>query len=147
VAVNGVCLTASGLDDTGFAADVMHETLDRSSPGGPDRRQPGEPGAGHGGGGPTSGGTSYPAISTAPAAWAALRRDDNAVWYTVEAALPLLRYVVRRAPSPSTASSLTVARVEAGPLLRLPHPPPRRRHRAGAQAPRRRGQSRDGRDR
>ena len=26
VAVNGVCLTASGLDDTGFAADVMHET-------------------------------------------------------------------------------------------------------------------------
>ena len=31
VAVNGVCLTASGLDDTGFAADVMHETLDRSS--------------------------------------------------------------------------------------------------------------------
>lgn len=34
VAVNGVCLTASGLDDTGFAADVMHETLDRSSLGG-----------------------------------------------------------------------------------------------------------------
>ena len=31
VAVNGVCLTASGLDDTGFTADVMHETLDRSS--------------------------------------------------------------------------------------------------------------------
>ena len=31
VAVNGVCLTATGKDDGGFTADVMHETLDRSS--------------------------------------------------------------------------------------------------------------------
>ena len=31
VAVNGVCLTATSLDDGGFTADVMHETLDRSS--------------------------------------------------------------------------------------------------------------------
>jgi riboflavin synthase len=31
VAVNGVCLTATRVDDDAFAADVMHETLDRSS--------------------------------------------------------------------------------------------------------------------
>jgi len=31
VAVNGVCLTATTVDDGEFAADVMHETLDRSS--------------------------------------------------------------------------------------------------------------------
>ena len=31
VAVNGVCLTATGKDSGGFTADVMHETLDRSS--------------------------------------------------------------------------------------------------------------------
>ena len=31
VAVNGVCLTATRVDDEAFAADVMHETLDRSS--------------------------------------------------------------------------------------------------------------------
>ena len=31
VAVNGVCLTATGKDDGGFTADVMHETLNRSS--------------------------------------------------------------------------------------------------------------------
>ena len=31
VAVNGVCLTAVGTDGDGFGADVMHETLRRSS--------------------------------------------------------------------------------------------------------------------
>jgi riboflavin synthase len=31
VAVNGVCLTAIGADGDGFGADVMHETLRRSS--------------------------------------------------------------------------------------------------------------------
>jgi riboflavin synthase len=31
VAVNGVCLTATALPDGGFSADVMHETLRRSS--------------------------------------------------------------------------------------------------------------------
>ena len=31
VAVNGVCLTATTVGEDGFSADVMHETLDRSS--------------------------------------------------------------------------------------------------------------------
>jgi len=31
VAVNGVCLTATAVDGGGFATDVMHETLDRST--------------------------------------------------------------------------------------------------------------------
>jgi riboflavin synthase len=31
VAINGVCLTATTVDDGAFTADVMHETLDRSS--------------------------------------------------------------------------------------------------------------------
>lgn len=34
VAVNGVCLTATEVDGEGFAADVMHETLQRSTLGG-----------------------------------------------------------------------------------------------------------------
>ncbi|MEY2441908.1 MAG: riboflavin synthase [bacterium] len=34
VAVNGVCLTATTTSTTGFAADVMHESLERSSLGG-----------------------------------------------------------------------------------------------------------------
>jgi riboflavin synthase len=36
VAVNGVCLTAAGIDGDGFRADVMHETLRRSSLAGAD---------------------------------------------------------------------------------------------------------------
>ncbi|MFT3877503.1 MAG: hypothetical protein QM708_13935 [Propioniciclava sp.] len=31
VAVNGVCLTVAHITAGGFAADVMHETLDRST--------------------------------------------------------------------------------------------------------------------
>ena len=31
IAHNGVCLTVTSLDDGGFTADVMHETLGRSS--------------------------------------------------------------------------------------------------------------------
>ena len=31
IAVNGVCLTASAVTSTGFAAEVMNETLNRSS--------------------------------------------------------------------------------------------------------------------
>jgi riboflavin synthase len=31
IAVNGVCLTAAGIGDRSFSADVMHETLRRSS--------------------------------------------------------------------------------------------------------------------
>lgn len=31
VAVNGVCLTVTAQDSGGFTADVMHETLNRSS--------------------------------------------------------------------------------------------------------------------
>ncbi len=34
IAVNGVCLTATDLSASGFVADVMHESLDRSSLGG-----------------------------------------------------------------------------------------------------------------
>lgn len=48
VAVNGVCLTATRLLPDGFTADVMHETLNRSSLGTLGPRQSGESGAGHG---------------------------------------------------------------------------------------------------
>ena len=42
-----------------------------------------------------------------------VRRDDNAVWYTVEAAPSLLRYVVEKGSITMDGVSLTVARVEA----------------------------------
>lgn len=34
IAVNGICLTVTELSQGMFSADVMHETLNRASPGG-----------------------------------------------------------------------------------------------------------------
>ena len=66
VAVNGVCLTAAAKDDGGFIADVMHETLKRSSLGGSVCGKPCEFGAGYGGRGAASAAILFPATSTAP---------------------------------------------------------------------------------
>ena len=111
VAVNGVCLTATGKDDGGFTADVMHETLDRSSLGSlaagshvnleramaADGRFGGHIVSGHIDGTGT--------IAT-------LRKDDNAVWYTVQETPSLLRYIVEKGSVTIDGISLTVASVE-----------------------------------
>ena len=95
VAVNGVCLTATALLDGAFTADVMHETLDRSSLGAlsvgshvnleramaADGRFGGHIVAGHvDGTGRIRG----------------IEKDDNAVWYTIGAGDEILRYVVEK---------------------------------------------------
>lgn len=112
VAVNGVCLTATGKDDGGFTADVMHETLDRSSLGSlaagshvnleramaADGRFGGHIVSGHIDGTGT--------IS-------AIRTDDNAVWYTVQAAPSLLRYIVEKGSITIDGISLTVAALDS----------------------------------
>lgn len=110
VAVNGVCLTATGKDDGGFTADVMHETLDRSSLGALsvgsrvnlERAMAAD---GRFGGHIVSGHIDGTGRITAT------RRDDNAVWYTVEAAPALLRYVVEKGSVTIDGISLTVATV------------------------------------
>ena len=112
VAVNGVCLTATAVDGGGFTADVMHETLRRSSLGAlalgsrvnleramaADGRFGGHIVAGHIDGTGTI---------------TEKRQDDNAVWYTVSAAPGLLRYVVEKGSIAMDGISLTVASVEA----------------------------------
>ena len=111
VAVDGVCLTVTGKDAGGFTADVMHETLDRSTLG---RLVPGSPvdleramaADGRFGGHIVSG--HIDGTGTI----AALRRDDNAVWYTVQAPPELLRYVVEKGSVAIDGASLTVASVE-----------------------------------
>jgi riboflavin synthase len=95
VAVNGVCLTATSKDSGGFTADVMHETLNRSSLGvltvgdqvnleramAADGRFGGHIVSGH---------------IDDTGTIAALRQDDNAVWYTVQTPAALLRYIVEK---------------------------------------------------
>lgn len=112
IAVNGVCLTVTYFDTVGFTADVMHETLNRSSLG---ALQPGSrvnleramPANGRFGGHIVAGhvdGTGQ--VSQ-------IRKDDNAVWYTISAQPEVLRYVVEKGSIAIDGISLTVASVSA----------------------------------
>lgn len=111
VAVNGVCLTVTSLDDGGFTADVMHETLGRSSlgalaPGSRVNLERAMPANGRFGGHIVSGhidGTGKVA---------SVRPDDNALWYTISAAPELLRYIVEKGSITIDGISLTVAAVD-----------------------------------
>ena len=110
VAVNGVCLTATAIDSGGFTADVMHETLNRSSlsaltAGGRVNLERALPAGGRLGGHIVSGHIDGTGTITAR------RRDDNAVWYTVAASPSLLRYIVEKGSIAMDGISLTVAGV------------------------------------
>lgn len=112
VAVNGVCLTATTVDAGSFTADVMHETLDRSSlgalvPGSPVNLERAMAANGRFGGHMVAGHIDGTGTITAR------RQDDNAVWYTVSAAPSLLRYIVEKGSIAIDGISLTVASVEA----------------------------------
>lgn len=112
VAVNGVCLTVTSLDDGGFTADVMHETLGRSSlgalvPGSRVNLERAMPANGRFGGHIVSG--HIDGVGTI----ANVRQDDNAVWYTVKAPANILAYVVEKGSIAIEGISLTVARVDA----------------------------------
>ena len=113
VAVNGVCLTATAVEGRGFTADVMHETLLRSSlgalgPGSPVNLERAMAAGGRFGGHIVSGHIDGTGTITER------RRDDNAVWYTVTTAPSLLRYIVEKGSVAIDGISLTVASVEAG---------------------------------
>lgn len=110
VAVNGVCLTATGVDGGGFTADVMHETLNRSSlgglaAGGRVNLERAMAAGGRFGGHIVSGHIDGTGRITATT------RDDNAVWFTVEPPPRLLRYLVEKGSIAIDGISLTVAAV------------------------------------
>ncbi|MDD2217700.1 MAG: riboflavin synthase [Eubacteriales bacterium] len=110
IAVNGVCLTVTSVSSGGFTADVMHETLNRSSLGSlrigssvnleramlANGRFGGHIVSGHIDGTGTI---------------LDIRRDDNAVWYTIKSPIAILRYVIEKGSIAIDGISLTVARV------------------------------------
>ena len=111
VAVNGVCLTATGLTGHGFTADVMHETLDRSAlaglgPGSRVNLERAMAANGRFGGHIVAG--HVDGVGTI----AAIEQDDNAIWFTITAPAQVLRYVVEKGSIAIAGISLTVARVE-----------------------------------
>ena len=112
IAVNGVCLTATSYSPTGFTADVMHETLNRSAlatlrPRGrlnlylsmsPNLRVGRDIEAGQ-----------VDGVGTV----LRITRDDIDIWYTIAAGPEILRYVVEKGSITVDGISLTVAWVEA----------------------------------
>ena len=107
IAVNGICLTVTRLFPDGFSADVMHETLNRSSlaglaAGSVVNLERAMPANGRFGGHIVAGhvdGVGHVAN---------IHRDDTAVWYTVHAGPEILRYVVEKGSITIDGISLTV---------------------------------------
>ena len=112
IAVNGVCLTVTSFDGETFTADVMHETLNRSSLAQCKRKSPvnlerAMPANGRFGGHIVEGHVDGTGQITEK------KRDDNAVWIRVEAPPEVLRYVVEKGSVTIDGISLTVAAVTA----------------------------------
>ena len=132
IAVNGVCLTATSFSPTGFTADVMHETLNRSSlaslrPGHRVNLERAMAANGRFGGHIVAG--HVDGVGTVQR----IEKDDNAIWYTIAAGPEVLKYVVEKGSITIDGISLTVARVDSQSfaISAIPHGPGRpeaRRH-------------------
>ena len=122
VAVNGVCLTVTALPGHGFCADVMHETLNRSSLGAlrPGSRVNLERAMAANG---RFGGHIVAGHVDATGTIAQIRRDDNAIWYGVNAPEQIMRLVIEKGSIALDGISLTVAKVESGRfwISAIPH--------------------------
>lgn len=110
IAVNGVCLTVTTLDADGYTADVMAETLDRSSLGTLRRGsrvnlERAMPADGRFGGHIVAG--HIDGIGRV----ADVTRDDTAVWYRIAAEPQVSRYIVEKGSITIDGISLTVAGV------------------------------------
>lgn len=110
IAVNGVCLTVTNFNDNTFTADVMNETLSRSSLGELSKGsyvnlERAMPINGRFGGHIVSGHIDGTGEITN------IQKDDNAIWYTVKANDSLMKYIVEKGSIAIDGISLTVAKV------------------------------------
>lgn len=122
IAVNGICLTVTECKDGTFTADVMHETLNRSSlahlhSGSRVNLERAMAANGRFGGHIVSG--HVDAVGTIQR----IVRDDNAIWFTIGAPENILRYVVEKGSVTLDGISLTVATVtkETFSISAIPH--------------------------
>ena len=112
IAVNGVCLTVTALTPSTFSADVMHETLNRSSlgklhSGSTVNLERAMAANGRFGGHIVSGHIDGIGVISQ------IGRDDNAIWYTIQADAGILRYIIEKGSIAIDGISLTVAKVSA----------------------------------
>jgi len=110
IAVNGVCLTVTSFTGDSFRADVMNETLSRSSlgtlkNGSPVDLERAMAAGGRFGGHIVSGHIDGTGTITD------IKKDGIAHWYTISAPAEILRYVVEKGSIAIDGISLTVAKV------------------------------------
>ena len=110
VAVNGVCLTATKIEGGSFEADVMHETLDRTGlgqlrPGSSVNLERAMAANGRFGGHIVSGHIDGQGVVKE------IKKDDNAIWYYIQAPASIMRYIVEKGSIAIDGISLTVAKV------------------------------------
>lgn len=110
IAVNGICLTVTSFDKTGFCVDVMHETLNRSSlatlkSGSKVNLERAMAANGRFGGHIVAGHVDGTGMITK------ITKDDNAIWYTIETTAEILRYIVEKGSITIDGISLTVAKI------------------------------------
>ena len=111
IAVNGVCLTVTGMGGSYYTADVMAETMNRSSlgqlsTGASVNLERAMPANGRFGGHIVSGHIDGTGMVQS------IEPDDNAIWYTIAAKPNLLRYIVEKGSITIDGISLTVAYVD-----------------------------------
>ena len=110
IAVNGVCLTVTSIGSNEYSADVMAETLDRSSLGNLKKGdrvnlERAMPANGRFGGHIVSG--HIDGIGKI----ASIDKDEMAVWYKIETSEKILKYIVEKGSIAIDGISLTVAKV------------------------------------
>ena len=111
IAVNGVCLTVTSMGGSYYTADVMAETMNRSSlgqlsTGASVNLERAMPANGRFGGHIVSG--HIDGTGTVQN----IEPDDNAIWYTIAAKSNLFRYIVEKGSITIDGISLTVAYVD-----------------------------------
>lgn len=108
IAVNGICLTVAALSNHVFTADVMHETLNRSTladmkAGSRVNLERAMPADGRFGGHMVAGHIDGTGVLQA------IGKDDNAIWYTIKTTSSIMAYIVEKGSIAIDGISLTVA--------------------------------------
>ncbi len=111
IAVNGICLTVTSFTKNSFTADVMHETMNRTTLGklkenSPVNLERALSVMGRFGGHMVSGHIDGRGKIIG------IEKDDNAVLFTIETTEKILRYIVEKGSIAINGISLTVARVD-----------------------------------
>lgn len=108
IAVNGVCLTVTNIKESYFIADIMHETINKSSLKDISTKsfvnlERAMAVNSRFGGHIVSGHIDGTGIITN------IEKDDNAIWYKISASSDILKYIVKKGSITIDGISLTVA--------------------------------------